>query len=110
MTVRRGPGLLGTMARTAVVAGTASAVSGGVNRRQRQKYAAQDVENAKHSQPPEYSQPAEQQYAAASTAAAQESPGGSDDIERLKKLGELRDAGVLTEEEFSAEKAKVLNG
>lgn len=97
---RRGPGLLGTMARTAVVAGTASAVVGGVNRRQQQKYATQDAQTAEGSQ-------AAEQYAAAPAPAAQGA--GSDDIERLQQLGKLRDAGVLTEEEFSAEKAKVLS-
>ena len=99
---RRGPGLLGTMARTAVVAGTASAVVGGVNRRQQQKYATQDAQTAEGSQ-------AAEQYAATSAPAAQGGGGGSDDIERLQQLGKLRDAGVLTEEEFSAEKAKVLS-
>jgi Short C-terminal domain len=99
---RRGPGLLGTVARTAVVAGTASAVVGGVSRHQQQKYAGQDAQTAEGSQ-------AAQQYAAAPAPAAQTGSGGSGDIERLQQLGKLRDAGVLTEEEFSAEKAKVLN-
>ena len=98
MTARRGPGLLGTMARTAVVAGTASTVVGGVNRRQQRKYADQDAQTAEGAQPAE-------QYPAAPEAQS----GGSDDIERLQQLGKLRDSGVLTEEEFAAEKAKILN-
>jgi hypothetical protein len=102
MMVRRGPGLLGTVARTAVVAGTASAVVGGVNRRQQQKHATQDAQTAEGAQGAD-------QYAAAPAPAAQADAGGGDDIARLQQLGKLRDAGVLTEEEFSAEKAKVLS-
>lgn len=112
--VRRGPGLLGAMARTAVVAGTASAVVGGVNRRQQQRYATQDAQAAEYSQ-------AAGQYAAAAPAQAPTAQTGSDgsgsgpgsgsgDIERLTQLGKLREAGVLTAQEFSAEKAKILNG
>ncbi|HEV2638859.1 MAG TPA: SHOCT domain-containing protein [Actinocrinis sp.] len=98
--VRRGPGLLGAMARTAVVAGTASAVAGGVNRRQQQKYAAQDAQAAG---PQDAAAPAPQ-------AASSGADSGGGDIERLRQLGELREAGVLTDQEFSAEKAKILNG
>ena len=86
------PGLLRGMARTAVVAGTATAVSNRVSRRQAERWAAQEPQ-------PQY---AEQPQAAAAPPAA------PDPIERLKELGELRDKGVLTEEEFEAQKAKVL--
>ena len=85
------PGLLRGMARTAVVAGTATAVSNRVSRRQAERWAAQEPQ-------PQY---AEQPQAAPPPAAP-------DPIERLKELGELRDKGVLTEEEFEAQKAKVL--
>lgn len=85
------PGLLRGMARTAVVAGTATAVSNRVSRRQAERWAAQESQ-------PQY---AEQPQAAPPPAAP-------DPIERLKELGELRDKGVLTEEEFEAQKAKVL--
>jgi membrane protease subunit (stomatin/prohibitin family) len=79
------PGLMGTMARTAVVAGTATAVSGAVNNKQQQKYAAQQ------------------------DAAAQQAAGLTDDaMEQLKKLGDLKAAGVLSDEEFAAAKAKIL--
>lgn len=86
------PGLLRGMARTAVVAGTATAVSNRVSRRQAERWAAQEPQ-------PQY---AEQPQAAAAPPAA------PDPIERLKELGDLRDKGVLTEEEFEAQKAKVL--
>jgi hypothetical protein len=84
---RRGPGLLRTVGRTAVVAGTAQTVAGGVAARQQQ--------------------------AAAKKAAAQNTrgtPGMITDevVDQLKKLAELRDAGVLTEKEFAAKKAKLL--
>jgi hypothetical protein len=84
-----------TVGRTAVIAGTASAVSGRVNRRQQAKYAEQDAQAQQAAAPP----PA----AAAPTAA------DSDDlINKLKELATLKDQGVLTEEEFSAQKAKIL--
>lgn len=86
------PGLLRGMARTAVVAGTATAVSNRVSRRQAERWAAQEPQ-------PQY---AEQPQAAPPPPAA------PDPIERLKELGELRDKGILTEEEFEAQKAKVL--
>ena len=104
---RRGrPGLMGTMARTAVIAGTATAVSGSVHNKQAQKAAAQQ-QNA-----------AAQQQAAAAQAAAQQAsapvpaPAMSTDdkIAKVKELGQLKDAGLLTEEEFATEKAKILNG
>ena len=83
------PGLLRGMARTAVVAGTATAVSNRVSRRQGERWAQQEPQQA-------YAEP------------APAAPPAPDPIERLKELGELRDNGVLTEEEFEAQKAKVL--
>ena len=92
------PGLLRGMARTAVVAGTATAVSNRVSRRQAGRWAQQD--QAAYGQP----QYAEPQYAPAPADAADP----DDMIERLQKLGELRDSGVLTDEEFAAQKARIL--
>ena len=89
------PGLVGTMARTAVVAGTATAVSGGVARRQQAK--AQQSADAQAYQ--------EQQMAPQPVAAA---PDTSDMVEQLKELAALKDQGILTEEEFAAQKAKIL--
>ncbi len=86
--------------RTAVVAGTATAVSGRVQRRQGNKWAEQDAQQYQEQAPPP------QQYAPAPVEAAPEAP---DPIEQLKKLGALHDQGILTDEEFAAEKAKVLN-
>jgi hypothetical protein len=90
------PGLLRGMARTAVVAGTATAVSNRVSRRQAERWAAQDAQA--------YPQEA---YAPPPPAPA---GGGGDRVEQLKELAALRDEGVLTEEEFAAEKARVLRG
>ena len=96
------PGLLRGIARTAVVAGTATAVSNRVSRRQAGRWAQED--QAAYGQPqyaePQYAQP---QYA---PPAAANDP--DDMIERLEKLGQLRDSGVLTDEEFAAQKARIL--
>jgi hypothetical protein len=92
------PGLLRGMARTAVVAGTATAVSNRVSRRQADRWAAQDA-------PPQGYGPPPDQYAQPAPAAG----GGEDRVEQLKELAGLRDQGVLTEEEFAAEKARILN-
>jgi hypothetical protein len=76
------------VARTAVIAGTATTVSNRVSRRQGQRWAQQE----------------EQQQAPAPAAA-----GGQSTIDQLKELGELKAQGILTEEEFAAQKAKLLN-
>ena len=85
-------GLLRGVARTAVVAGTATAVSNRVSRRQAERWADQEGY---------YDEPAPQ--------AAPVQP-QADPIEQLKKLGELKAAGVLTDAEFEAQKAKILAG
>lgn len=91
------PGLLRGMARTAVVAGTATAVSGRVRRRQESRWAQQeDQQQAEQAPPP---QPA---------APAPAGAGESSMIDQLKQLGELKEQGILTEEEFAAQKAKLL--
>jgi hypothetical protein len=87
------PGLLRGVARTAAFAGTATAVSNRVSRRQGQRWAAQEAP------------PPQQQSAAPPPAAA----GGEDRLEKLKELGALKEQGVLTDQEFAAEKARILN-
>jgi Short C-terminal domain len=92
------PGLLRGVARTAVIAGTATAVSNRVSRRQAERWQRQETYP--------YDQPAYQepppQYAAPESAPQQ------DMVQQLKDLAELRDQGVLTEEEFAAQKARIL--
>ncbi len=93
MGFRRGPGLVGMAARTAVVAGTATAVSGRVGRRQQQKYANQDA--AAQGQAP----PMEQAPSGGS---------GDDTTAQLEQLAKLKQEGILTEEEFTAKKKQIL--
>ena len=102
------PGLLRGVARTAVVAGTATAVSNRVSRRQANRWAAQE-QQAYQSQgyqqqaypPQDYQQPQ-----------AYDAPPPADDmdakIEQLRQLGDLRSQGVLSEEEFAAQKRRIL--
>ena len=104
------PGLLRGMARTAVVAGTATAVSNRVSRRQADRWAQQGSGYAPPGMlPPEYAQPEPQQYAPPPPPPPPPAP---DDprIEQLQKLAELKGQGVLTDEEFAAEKARILGG
>jgi hypothetical protein len=92
------PGLLRGVARTAVVAGTATAVSGRVRRRQDSRWAQQEAQ-------------AEPQAAPAPVPAQPAAPAGGGEgsmIDQLKELGELKTQGILTEEEFAAQKAKIL--
>ena len=86
------PGLLRGVARTAVIAGTATSVSNRVSRRQGQRWAQQEAQPAPEAAP-----------APAATA-----DGGDSVIDQLKELGELKAQGILTEEEFAAQKAKLL--
>jgi hypothetical protein len=92
------PGLIRGVARTAVVAGTATAVSGRVARRQQSKWAEQEAAQA-----PPQAAPAQ-----AAPAPAAPAPAAADPIQQLKELGELHQSGVLTDEEFAAQKAKIL--
>ena len=96
------PGLLRGVARTAAIAGTASAVSGRVQRRQAERFAGRDAQIAAERQQA-YAEVAPQQ--AAYQAPAEPQP---DRLDQLKTLGELKAQGVLTEQEFAAEKAKIL--
>jgi hypothetical protein len=92
------------MARTAVVAGTATAVSNRVSRRQAGRWASQEQQQQQYAEPPpQYAQ--QPQYAPAPPPPA---PSANDMLDQLKKLGELKAAGVLTDAEFEAQKAKVL--
>lgn len=105
------PGLLRGVARTAVVAGTASAVAGRVQRRQAAKFADRDASTAAQRQEAYDQQMAQdQQQAAPPPPPPAPAPAASstDVVEQLKGLAELRDQGILTEEEFAAQKAKVL--
>jgi hypothetical protein len=86
--------LLRGVARTAVRAGTATAVSNRVSRRQAKRWSDQGEPIGSYVSEPQ--QP------------AQQGGGGDDTLGKLKELGELRDSGVLTEEEFAAQKAKLL--
>jgi hypothetical protein len=88
------PGLLRGMARVAVVSGTATAVSNRTSRRQSQRWAAQ--EQAAYPEPQ------------AAPPAAAPAASGESRVDQLKSLGELKAQGVLTDEEFASEKARIL--
>lgn len=82
------PGLLRGMARTTMIVGTATAVSGSVARRQNARW--------------------QQQEAAAAPAPAAAAPSDDDVYVELEKLGQLKDQGILTQEEFDAKKKQLL--
>jgi type II secretory pathway pseudopilin PulG len=105
-------GLIGGMARTAVVAGTATAVSNRVSRRQAGRWAAQDQQQAyeQQQQQQQYAPPPQQYAPPPPQYAADSGPDTDDLIQQLEKLGRLRDNGVLTDAEFEAQKAKLLAG
>ncbi|MER6315575.1 SHOCT domain-containing protein [Streptomyces sp. NPDC001581] len=98
------PGLLRGIARTAVVAGTATAVSNRVSRRQAGRWATQDDQAAAQQQAPQ------QQYAAPPAPAP--APAMADDmsskIDQLKELGALKEQGILTDAEFAQQKSRIL--
>jgi hypothetical protein len=97
MFARRGPGLVGMAARTAVVAGTATAVSGRVARRQQRKYGEQDAAYV------------QQQSAAMEQGIEQGAALPEDDYTvELERLAQLKAQGILTEEEFAAKKRQLL--
>jgi hypothetical protein len=95
------PGLLRGMARVAVVSGTATAVSNRTSRRQGRRWAAQDQAQYADQQ----AQYADQQ---APPPAAAPAANGESRMDQLKSLGELKAQGVLTDEEFETEKARIL--
>jgi hypothetical protein len=84
------------VARTAVVAGTATAVSNRVSRRQASRWSQQDAAQQPYSEQPSAPPPA--------------GPSVDDRLQQLKELGELKSSGVLTDAEFEAQKAKILAG
>jgi Short C-terminal domain len=105
-------GLIGGIARTAVVAGTATAVSNRVSRRQGNRWAekeqqSQDAADADaYRQQQAYAQ--QQTYAQPPPPQQPAAPAQTDVVGQLQKLGELKAAGILTEDEFAAQKAKIL--
>ena len=101
------PGLVRGVARTAVVAGTASAVSGRVARRQAEKYADRDQAIAAN-RGEGYAQGAQATYAAPAPAPAPAPAAAPDLATQLTQLAQLRDQGILTEDEFAAKKAQIL--
>ncbi|MGZ4625033.1 MAG: SHOCT domain-containing protein [Kineosporiaceae bacterium] len=100
------PGLIRGVARTAVVAGTATVVSNRVSRRQAGRWAAQD--QRQYEQQQAAAPPPEPQYAPPPEPAEPQGADMSDKLAQLKQLGELKEAGVLTEDEFQDQKAKIL--
>ena len=135
---RRGPGLMGTMARTAVIAGTATAVSGSTANKMQQSAQAQQMQQQAQvqamvdqklaeqqalteqqqlqqqlaEQQAQLQQLMQQQMAPQAAAAPIEAGPSAAEVRimKLKELGALRDAGILTEAEFEAEKARILAG
>jgi hypothetical protein len=103
---RRGPGLLGTMARTAVIAGTATAVSKGVSGSMDQRAAQQQAAYDAGFQQAQQAQAQQQQQAQAT------SPATNTDamISQLQQLAELQNLGILTPDEFAQQKARILGG
>jgi hypothetical protein len=87
------PPLIRGIARTAVVAGTATAVSNRVSRRQAERWAQQDVQQGGYYEAPPQAAPP---------------PPSADPVQQLKDLAQLKEQGVLTDEEFAAQKAKIL--
>jgi hypothetical protein len=103
------PGLLRGVARTAVVAGTATAVSGRVQRRQAEKYADRDAQiYAEREQAYQQQTAAQAPPPAAPAPAPAPAAGGNDMIQQLKDLADLHSQGILTDDEFAAQKAKIL--
>lgn len=96
-------GLIRGMARTAVVAGTATAVSNRVSRRQAERWSREEYE-----QQPQYAAPPPQQYAAPPPQPAAAPAGGGDVTAEIERLATMRNQGLLTDEEFAAAKAKLL--
>ena len=96
-------GLLRGVARTAVVAGTATAVSNRVSRRQANRWADKDQQQADAAYEEQQAPPQQQE-----APPPPQAPAATDVLGQLQQLGELKAAGVLTEEEFAAQKAKIL--
>jgi len=101
-------GLIRGMARTAAVVGTATAVSGRVQRRQQNRWEQQENAQAYEQQQAAAAAAPPPQYAAPPPAPA--APSSADTIEQLTKLADLKAAGILTDAEFEAQKAKIIAG
>jgi hypothetical protein len=111
------PGLVGTMARTAVVAGTATAVSGGMVRHAQKKEQAQQQDEYYEQQMMQQqidqaaaAAVAAQQPAPVAAAPAAAAPAEDPMVTKLKELAQLHSAGILSDDEFSAAKARLLTG
>lgn len=112
------PGLIRGVARTAVVAGTATAVSNRVSRRQANRWAEKDYEQQQQAmaEQPQYAAAPAPQYASPAPDYADPAPAApaavsmDEKMDQLAKLGQLKDAGVLTDAEFQEQKAKILAG
>ncbi|WP_084105699.1 SHOCT domain-containing protein [Demequina sp. NBRC 110056] len=109
------PGLIGTMARTAVISGTATAVSGNVARRQAGRAQAKQEQQYVEQQQAYQVQANQAELASmqAQLAAAQAAPAvtpsaGDDLMAQLSKLADMKNAGILSDSEFAAAKAKLL--
>ena len=103
------PGLMRGMARTAAIVGTASATRNAVDHRQAQKYAAQAAPPQQAAPPPQEYAPPPQQYAPPPPPPAAPAPAAPEDpITQIERLGALKAQGLITEEEFNAQKAKIL--
>ena len=96
------PGLIRGVARTAAIAGTATAVTNRVSRRQAGRWASQEQQQYAQEPPPQ-----QQQYA---PPPPPPQTGMDDKLAQLKELGELKTAGVLSELEFEQQKARILAG
>ena len=110
------PGIAGTMARTAVVAGTATAVAGGVSRRQAGRAQAHEQEAAAQQAAFETQADMAEMQAQMNAMQAQQAaapaaaPAGNDMMSQLQQLGDMRANGLLTDDEFAAAKARLLAG
>jgi len=100
------PGLLRGVARTAVIAGTATHVSNNVSRRQANRWAAKEQQQA----PQQYQEAPQQYEAPPPPPPAAAAPDMDAKLAQLKELGALKEAGVLTDFEFETQKNRILNG
>jgi hypothetical protein len=103
------PGLLRGVVRTAAIAGTATAVSGRVQRRQAERFAGRDAQIYAEREAAYQQQAAPTQYAAPAPAPAPTPVSETDRIAQLKDLAELKAQGILTEQEFDQQKARILS-
>jgi hypothetical protein len=104
------PGLIRGVARTAVVAGTATAVSNRVSRRQAGRWANQEQQQYEQqmAQQQQYAPPPPPAYAPPPPPPPPPAPDMNDKIAQLQQLGQLHEQGILTDEEFYAQKTRIL--